>query len=258
LDDERGDVPDSDPGDPEGQADDHGDQHRDQHGGRRRPSRRTLALLVTPIIVLVIASYVGDALTTTLAGSHPLVLTALNARNRILVLTTVRLDPVSYYVVATLRLLLSDPLFFVIGMLYGDAAVTWLEGKSPTYGRMLRQAERYFGKAAYPLVFIAPNNYICLLAGAAGMSIPAFVILNVTGTIARLYLIRAVGLTFEKPIDRVLQFFADYRWPLLALSVALVLFTVWNERRRGGGEIEVLREMEDELGEDMADDRGEQ
>mgnify|MGYP006193657243 CR=1 FL=1 len=36
------------------------------------------------------------------------------------------------------------------------------------------QWERWFGKAAYPLVFIAPNNFICLFAGAAGMRIGWF------------------------------------------------------------------------------------
>ena len=44
----------------------------------------------------------------------------------------------------------------------------------------MRQWERWFGKAAYPLVFVAPNNFICLFAGAAGMSVPAFFITSAT------------------------------------------------------------------------------
>ena len=55
---------------------------------------------------------------------------------------------------------------------YGDTALTWMEQRTKTYGTMLRQWERWFQKAAYPLVFIAPNNVICLFAGAAGMSVP--------------------------------------------------------------------------------------
>lgn len=214
---------------------------------RPPPSKRTLALLITPIIGLVIASYVGDALTTSWAESHPLALTALNARNRVLVLTTNQLDAVSYYVVGGLRLLVSDPLFFILGMLYGDNAIKWVERKSPTFGEQIRLYESAFAKASYPLVFVMPNNYICLFAGAAGMPLAAFIALNVTGTIARLYIIRVVGDVFSKPIDGVLDFFAEYRIPLLVASVALVVGILVVDRFRGKSEIGSLLELEHEL-----------
>jgi membrane protein DedA with SNARE-associated domain len=214
---------------------------------RQAPSRRTLWLIITPIIVLVIASNIGDALAPSLVDRHPLWLIALNARNRNLVLVTNQLDPVPYYVVGTFRLLLSDPLFYVLGFLYGDAAVTWMERKAPTYGRLMRTGERFFAAAAYPLVFIAPNNYICLFAGAAGMPITAFVVLNVTGTVARLYLIRVVGDIFDSPIQSILDFIKEYRVPLLAITVALVAFSVWNEHRLGKGEIGSLTHLEEDI-----------
>ena len=43
------------------------------------------------------------------------------------------------------------------------------EKRTRTFGGTMRRAESWFGKAAYPLVFIAPNNFICLFAGASGM-----------------------------------------------------------------------------------------
>jgi membrane protein DedA with SNARE-associated domain len=214
---------------------------------RPTPSRRTLALLVTPIVVLVVMSNVGDLLTTTWAQDHPLALIALNARNRILVLTTNQLDTVPYYAVGTVRLLLSDPLFYLLGMLYGDSAIAWMERKAPTYGDLLRRVEKFFGKAAYPLIFIAPNNYICLFAGAAGMPVGFFLILNVSGTVLRLYLIRVVGATFDEPIQDVLDFFARYRAQLLVLSIVLVGLSVWNERRKGKGDIGEILDLEAEL-----------
>jgi len=214
---------------------------------RQAPSRRTLWLIITPIIVLVIASNVGDALAPSLVDRHPLWLIALNARNRNLVLVTNQLDPFPYYVVGTFRLLLSDPLFYVLGFMYGDAAITWMERKAPTYGRFMRTAERFFATAAYPLVFIAPNNYICLFAGAAGMPITAFVVLNVTGTVARLYLIRVVGDIFDSPIQSILDFIKEYRVPLLAITVGLVAFSVWNEHRLGKGEIGALAHLEEDI-----------
>ncbi len=214
---------------------------------RPQPNRRTAALLITPIICLVIAAYVGDALTTTWARDHPLALLALNARNRIVLLVTNQLDPVSYYVVGTLRLLLSDPLFFLLGLNYGDRAIQWIERQSSFFGEQVRVWEKGFTKASYPLVFLAPNNIICLFAGASGMPLPAFIVLNVTGTIGRLYLLRVVGDVFADPISSVLDFFGHYRWPLLALSVGTVALVLLLERRKGKGEILELLELEQEL-----------
>jgi membrane protein DedA with SNARE-associated domain len=200
-------------------------------------------MVVTPIVALIAAAYVGDALTTTWADRHPLLLTMLNARNRVLVLTTNQLDPVSYYAVAGLRLLASDPLFYLLGRWYGDAMVVWVEKRSKTFGEQVRLYERAFAKAAYPLVFIAPNAYICLFAGASGMALSPFFALNIAGTAVRLYLIRRVGEAFDRPIQSVLRFFERYRLPLFVISVALVVFVVWNDRRRGKDEIGAMLEL---------------
>ncbi len=223
----------------------------ESRGQRTPPGRHTLKLLVVPIVALIVISNVGDALAPKLVESNPLLLIAMNARNRNLILVTNQLDAVSYYGVATARLLLSDPLFFLIGYWYGDIALTWMEQRTKSYGSMLRQWERWFHKAAYPLVFIAPNNVICLFAGAAGMSVPAFFITNVTGTIARLYLIRRLGEAFERPIDDVLDFIARYRLPLLAVSISFFAVMMVRELRQSGEDLEAL---EDAIDEAPADD----
>ena len=201
------------------------------------PNRKQLGLVIAPIVALIVAAYIGDALTTTLARDHPLLLVLLNARSRILVLTTNQLDAVSYYLAAGGRLLSSDPLFFLLGHWYGDAMIVWVEKRSKTFGEQIRLYERGFAKAAYPLVFIMPNPYICLFAGAAGMKVRSFFALNVTGTLARLYLIRRLGEAFNEPIQGVLRFFGQYRVPLLIFSVGLTAFIIWNDRRQGKDEI---------------------
>jgi membrane protein DedA with SNARE-associated domain len=218
-----------------------------EHTGERTPpGRHTLKLLVVPIVALIVISNIGDALAPKLVESNPLLLIAMNARNRNLILVTNQLDAFSYYAVATARLLLSDPLFFLIGYWYGDTALTWMESRTKTYGSMLRQWERWFQKASYPLVFIAPNNIICLFAGAAGMSAPAFFIINITGTITRLYLIRWLGEAFERPIDDVLDFIARYRVPLLVVSISFFAVMMVRELRQSGEDMEALEEAIDE------------
>jgi len=208
-----------------------------------RPNRPRVALVVAPIIGLVVAAYAGDALTTTLADKHPLLLVLLNARSRILVLTTNQLDAVSYYLAAGLRLLASDPLFYLLGRWYGDAMIVWVEKRSKTFGEQIRLYERAFAKAAYPLVFIMPNPYICVFAGASGMRVGSFFTLNIAGTVARLYLIRRLGEAFDEPIQGVLGFFGRYRLPLFVLSVALMAFIILKDRREGKDEISSMLDL---------------
>lgn len=212
---------------------------------RHPPGKHTLKLLAVPIVGLIILSNVGNALAPDLVNRHPLQLIAMNSSNRNLILVTNQLDAVSYYLVGCLRLLVADPLFFLIGYWYGDTALRWMEQRTKTFGKSLRQWEGWFGKAAYPIVFFAPNQYICMFAGAAGMNVIGFFVTNIAGTLTRLYLIRRVGETFQSPIENVLDFIGDYRTPLLVLSIVLFAFMTVNELRRGKGELDSLADQVD-------------
>jgi membrane protein DedA with SNARE-associated domain len=212
---------------------------------RPRPRRRTLTFLVVPIVGFIVLSNIGDAMAPGLVDKHPLVLLALNARNRNLILVTNHLSAWSYYLVGTVRLVISDPLFYLLGYWWGDAALTWMERRTRTLGTTLRQWESWFGKAALPILFIAPNQYICLFAGAAGMDLVTFFAVSITGILARLYLIRLLGQAFNAPIEHLLHFIADYRTPLLVVSILLVLVLSVSELRRGGPRLEDLEDLED-------------
>ncbi len=214
---------------------------------RTPPSKHTLKLLVVPVIGLVICSNIANVMWPTLSEDHPLLLIALSSINRYLVLVSDQLGAVEYYAVGTLRLLVSDPLFFLIGYWYGDRALDWMDERSPNYGPMLRRFQDAFGKAAWPLVLIAPNNFICLFAGAAGMRVSVFFAVNLVGTVTRLYLIRVFGDIFSSPIDDVRGFIGDYQTPLIVLSAVVVAFTLRNEFK-GGGDIDKLVHIDEELG----------
>jgi membrane protein DedA with SNARE-associated domain len=213
----------------------------------RRPSKRAVTLVAIPIIALIVCTNIGDATAPTLVDTHPAWLIALNPRNRNLVLVTNYLDAWTYYGIATARLLASDPLFFLLGWWYGDAAITWMEKRTRTWGKSLRRAEGWFSKAAYPLIFLAPNQYICLFAGAAGMPVAAFFAVNIAGTMFRLYLIRRFGGVFEGPLDGIVEWIGDNRVPLLVLTVTLTVASLLFEARRGETEVSAIANLDDEL-----------
>jgi membrane protein DedA with SNARE-associated domain len=217
-------------------------------GTRRRPS---VAVLVAPIVVLGIAATVATALTPALAAKHPLLLIALEARNRNLLLAR-EVDFVPYVVVATVRRTLTDPLYFLLGHFYGDAVVRWLERKGGG-GPAVRAIERFFARASYPMVFLFPGALVCALAGSTGMRPSVFLALNIAGTIAAVLVLRRFGDVFGGPLDALLDFFNRNVVWATAVTVALVAAWLLWQRRRGGlgldvGSLQEEIEVEDAEG----------
>lgn len=216
---------------------------------RKPPSRRLLTAILVPLAIMVIASNSAFLLFSSLVDTHPLLLITLSSQNRYLALTTNSLDRWSYFSVGTLRLLAPDPLFYLLGYWYGANAIGWMERRLPSLGTSLRYLEKGFGKGRHLIVFVAPNNPVCLLAGAAAMPPVTFAVLNVSGTIARLALIRVLGNVFDKPISATLRFIGDYRWYVFGASFVLLALSLWSDRRSGSGELDALRHLEEDLGE---------
>lgn len=205
--------------------------------------------MVGTLIAFVVASNLGNVFLSVLVTERPLVFIGLNAQNRNLALASGELSAWSFYLVGFLRLVAPDPLFFLLGRWYGDAAIRWMERKAPAYGELLRMLERGFDKARFVVVAIAPNNPVSLFAGAAGMSFAAFMAANVIGTIGRLVLIRMFSGLFEGELGSLRSFISDYRWPILAVSVVLVGLSMWSDRRGGRDGISDLAHLDDDIAE---------
>lgn len=200
---------------------------------RRRPPRWVLPALLGAVGVLVVASNLGNLFYASLVERRPALLLSLNSTNRVLVGVTNQLEAPTYYGIGFVRLLVADPLFYLLGLFYGDAALRWIERKMGEGAASIVWFEKAFNKARYPIVLIAPNNPVCLLAGASGMRVPVFLALNAVGTVGRLYLARLFGKAFIAPISAVTGFLDRYRLPILAVS--LVLFALQSTLRRKQG-----------------------
>ena len=206
-----------------------------------------LTWLFAPYVALVVVGYVADIIGPHLITTHPLLQIILNPRNRYLVLGSPHIDAVSFFVVGFFRLVLTDPIGFIIGWQHGDKAVRWAERRLGDDVGVMRTIERWFGKIAPIVIFIAPSFLWCILAGAARMRVRTFIALNISGTIARLVLIRMAGDAFRDELDSVLEWVQRYQWWLIAASAILVAFQVW---RGGGRDLETPAEIAAELEED--------
>lgn len=219
---------------------------------RRRPSRTIVRLVLGFIIVRTIVANVATVFAPGLVPNpktgdpgNPLLLMVLNTQKRWLI--SAKDEPfLVYFPVGLFSQLLSDPFWWLIGRWYGDAGIRWAERK---FGDSITQLELMFKKAAYPMVAIAPNPYICLMAGAAGMAPPVFFALNIGGTIVALLFYRWVGDIFSGPLDAVFGFLRTNQKYFIALSLAIVGFQMWDQKRKGRSQVESISALEAELDE---------
>jgi membrane protein DedA with SNARE-associated domain len=207
-----------------------------------------LAVLLVPILSALVVAMVGDVVGPSLINEHPLWQISMNARNRWLLLAAPQVAAWPFFIVGFVRLVAIDPLFYVLGMQYGDAALRWAERRLEDDAGLVRKLEQWFGRAAPAVVLIAPNSYVCLLAGATGMRLRTFLVLNVIGTLGRLTLFSVAGAAFRVQLLDLLEFVQRYQWWLVAVS--LLAASLQARRRRGSGALPsagtVQRELEDE------------
>jgi membrane protein DedA with SNARE-associated domain len=210
----------------------------------RTPSRARLWMLVVPIIGMIIASNVGAYTSPSLVKHHPLVLIMLNSQNRYLLAASVGLSFWPFVIVGTLRLLLPDPFFFYLGRGWGGAALAWAKRQAGVKDTVVL-FEKLFHKARYPAVVIAPNNFICPLAGEDGMDVRIFLFLDVLGTIGRVLLLWWAGEAFKRPITSVVNFLSRYQWWFIIGAVVVVALQATASRKSGKPRGPALQEFDD-------------
>ena len=215
--------------------------------------RWLLPTLTAGIVALVAASNIGNMVWAGWVDDHPLGLLALNSSNKYLLATSISLDLVPMVLVATLRLLAPDPIFFAMGWLYGDRALHWARRTFPGSTGLLDQAKtdpRLVHKVLNVLVVVAPNNLVCLVAGVVRFPIKRFIVLNIVGTVGRVLLMRWIGLFFEDQIEDVLEVVNRYQtwliWGSVAVVAAVLIWQIVSDRGLAGG----IEELEEELGDD--------
>jgi membrane protein DedA with SNARE-associated domain len=208
-----------------------------------RPPRWVLFALVAPILGLIVANNVGaimltNALEESARGdlAQPYLILALNSTNKILLATGFQTEAIAFYAVAMVRLLLPDPLFYLLGRLYRGPALRWGRGMYPGADKLFDLFEHEDHKGVRrmldALVLIMPNNPVCLLAGVAAMPVRRFVVLNVFGTLGRLILFRQLSFSFQDEIKDFMDFLAGYqKWALIITVVVIVISLVFQARR---------------------------
>lgn len=215
--------------------------------------RWVLPVVGACIVALIVANNVGNVVWASWLETNPLGLIALNSSNKYLLGTSITTEVVPFFVIATIRLMLPDPLFWWLGHSYRDKALNWgrqiFPGMDPIFDQF--EGDRTgFKNLLHVLIVIMPNNPVCLLAGVAAIPFRRFIVLSLVGTIGRIAIMRGIGMVFEDQIEDVLDFVAKYQvWLTRGSIVAVLAYVAWQFIGKRGliGGVETLDE---DLGED--------
>lgn len=211
------------------------------------PPRPYITAAIVISLISMVAGWIGDAIWIRLIDDHPLLLMTLNPRNRILALVSKDIDPMLYYPIGFARLVFSDPVNYLLGLWFGERAISWIARRSRTYGPVIRDGAVGFSRYAPIIVFLFPNNIVCAMAGITGVRVRTFVIANVTGTLTWLFVIRQFSSYFSEPIDGFTGFLGQYRTPILIVSILAVGWSIFGEFRGDNSELKTLTSLDEEL-----------
>lgn len=130
------------------------------------PARARYAI-VGFVGLLTVLSLIGVALSPYLLVEHPVLLVALSPLGRHLALAVAGADPTVLVIVTVVRRVIGELATYGLGVIYGYAAVRWMEARYPRLGGVVRWIEAQFNRFGAPLLVLAPAHSLALLAGAA-------------------------------------------------------------------------------------------
>ncbi len=144
-----------------------------------------LISLRTPVFwllgVLTTCSLLGTALAPYLLVKNPLLLVAVSPAAHHVALAAATVDPLPLVTVAALRRTLTGIGAYGLGLLYGRAALGWLDERYPRLARLVNWVERLFKRWGVGFLVLAPAPTVALFAGAARSHFVAFLLALLLG-----------------------------------------------------------------------------
>jgi membrane protein DedA with SNARE-associated domain len=207
-----------------------------------RPLPKALPYVLFGIVVaLTIVGNVTGGAAPELLKNHPLLLILGAPRYRWIMLVAPKVSAIPLILISWVRLLASDPVYFLIGWYYGDKAMMAFE--SLLGKQAMDTTRRYFEKATWILSAFAAGPIICALAGLARVNPKRFFTLDVAGTLVIAIMLRLFAEVLSEPLQALIRFNAKYSRYLLVITVVFMLVALF----RGASRFKDLRGEVDKL-----------
>jgi membrane-associated protein len=211
------------------------------------PTRRRLTpadlICGVGLVSGIIASYVFIALTPKLLAHHAVLLEAFAGTNAAIVtggaLARVGRDSLLLVILAPLlTVALYDVFLWWAGRLWGNTIMAFYTRNSPRAARWIARAERMVRRRGVWVLVVAyylplPNYIVYVTCGISGMSLGAFVIGDVLGTLLWEALLISLGWAIGHHAVRIVDAIDHYStWILIGLVVALIAVSLVRSHRQ--------------------------
>jgi membrane protein DedA with SNARE-associated domain len=189
---------------------------------RGRPLPKALPYVLFGIVVaLTIVGNITAGAAPELLKNHPLLLVLGAPRYRWIMLVAPKVSAIPLILISWVRLLASDPVYFLIGWYYGDKAMMAFE--SLLGKQAMDTTRRYFEKATWILSAFAAGPIICALAGLARVNPKRFFTLDIAGTLVIAIMLRVFADLLSEPLQALIRFNAKYSRYLLILTIVFMV-----------------------------------
>ena len=191
-------------------------------------------LLVVFTSFLFAIGTIGTNIGPALVDDRPALILALSSRNRNLFGSVPYIDPLPFFTIGFIRLLIAAAALFYVGRLFGERALRWTESQVGEMPRIYRWTEAATIRAGWVAVFFMPgSNIVCLLVGHLKMAPRKFFAAVISGIIFRLIVLWYGGKAFEDEIRATLDWIDQYQWWIVGILFGITFFQT--SRRKSPG-----------------------
>jgi membrane protein DedA with SNARE-associated domain len=173
--------------------------------------------------LVTLTGIAGTAFSPYLLVEHPVILVLLSPVGRHVVLAAATVDPILLISVTVFRRLLTSLGSYGLGLIYGDAAVEWVETRHPRLGAFIRFLERLFARWGAPLLVVLPEPTVSVFAGAAGSRLLIFLGSVGLGHVIWVTATYYIGEWISGWTRLLIDFLSEHRVESTAVCVLLVI-----------------------------------
>lgn len=187
--------------------------------------------LIAACVVVWLSERVVDASWPALLAASPLVLALCTGHLPQLLLTAARLPLATFAAAVTVHTVAASAAGYATGRRVGEPAVLRIVARMGT----ARDADRTFAfvrRAGLPVVVVLPALSVSLLVGAAETAAAPFAMAVVAAIVVRVVALSLLRHALAGSLVPVLAAITRWQWPLVGVSVAVVVVGALVQRRR--------------------------
>ena len=193
--------------------------------------------LLVAFVSLVVCTNIANIGFANWAKTRPELLISLSSRNRFLIFAVgAGISPITWALIATVRLTLAATVCHFLGRAYGDHALRWFSRFLGMTTEAIDRFEQQYRTAEWVLIPIfVGSNIVFVLSGTVKTRWRRILPLLLAGIAGRLALLWWLAKQFESQVQSVTDFLQRWQYPIIIASVVIVIGTNLVNFRKGRG-----------------------